>query len=71
VNPDGLTEKLIDNRPYLRCLHGYGLCLWRLNRYDEAAAISTRMLWINPSDNQGARFNLGEVNAGRAWEAES
>ena len=84
----------IDNRPYLRCLHGYGLCLlrlaeasseggWRLsqtrrspgsppqgeggNRFAESAAVFTRMLWMNPSDNQGARFNLNEVLAGRAW----
>jgi tetratricopeptide (TPR) repeat protein len=59
---------MIDNRPYLRCLHGYGLCLWRLNRFDEAAAVFTRMLWMNPSDNQGARFNLNEVRAGTPWE---
>ena len=26
----------IDNRPFLRCMHGYGLCLWRLGRFDEA-----------------------------------
>lgn len=54
-----------------RCLHGYGLCLWRQSRFDEAVATFTRMFWLNPSDNQGARFNLKEVNAGRAWEAES
>jgi len=62
-----LRWAMIDNRPYLRCLHGYGLCLWRLKRFDEAAAIFTRMLWMNPSDNQGARFNLSEVRAGREW----
>ena len=60
---------LIDNRPYLRCLHGYGLCLWRLNRIEEATAIFTRMLWLNPSDNQGTRFNLGEVLLAREWRA--
>lgn len=27
---DALPWGLIDNRPYLRCLHGKGLCLWRL-----------------------------------------
>jgi len=27
---------MIDNRPFLRCMHGYGLCLWRLGRFDEA-----------------------------------
>ncbi len=48
----------IDNRPYLRCLHGYGLCLWRLKRLAEAERIFRRMLWLNPSDNQGARFLL-------------
>ena len=24
-----LLSRMIDNRPFLRCLHGYGLCLWR------------------------------------------
>jgi hypothetical protein len=55
------------NRPCLRCLYGYGLCLWRLNLTDEAAAVFKRMLWLNPSDNQGVRSDLGEVHAGRAW----
>jgi hypothetical protein len=26
---------MIDNRPFLRCLNGYGLCLWRLGRFEE------------------------------------
>jgi hypothetical protein len=25
-------------------------------------------LWLNPSDNQGARFCLAAVEAGQAWE---
>lgn len=60
----------LDNRPFLRCLHGYGLCLWRLGRFCEAAQVFDRMLWLNPSDNQGARFLLDEVKAGTAWERE-
>jgi len=59
---------LIDNRPFLRCLHGVGLCLWRLGDLKEAAKTFTRMLWLNPSDNQGARFNLANVEAGRTWD---
>lgn len=58
----------IDNRPFLRCMHGYGLCLWRLGKSGEAAAVFERMLWLNPSDNQGARFNLHWVRAGRSWD---
>jgi hypothetical protein len=58
----------IDNRPFLRCMHGYGLCLWRLGRFDEAEHIFHRMLWLNPSDNQGVRFLIDEVKARTAWE---
>ena len=58
---------LIDNRPFLRCMHGYDLCLWRLGRFDEAERIFDRMLWLNPSDNQGVRFLIDEVKAKTAW----
>jgi len=58
----------IDNRPFLRCMHGFGLCLWRLGRFDEAERIFDRMLWINPSDNQGVRFLLKDIQAGTPWE---
>ncbi len=63
-----LAWGLIDNRPFLRCLQGYGLCLWRLGRLDEAAPVFGRMLWLNPSDNQGVRFLLPAVRAGEAWD---
>lgn len=58
----------IDNRPFLRCVSGYGLCLWRLARWDEAASIFDRMLWMNPADNQGIRFLLPAVHAKRPWK---
>jgi tetratricopeptide (TPR) repeat protein len=64
VLPWGLT----DNRPFLRCMHGYGLCLWRLGRFDEAERIFHRMLWLNPSDNQGIRFLIDDVKSKTAWE---
>jgi len=56
-----------DNRLFLRCMHGYGLCLWRLGRFREAKSIFERMLWMNPSDNQGVRFLLRAVRAKRNW----
>ena len=58
----------VDNRPFLRCMHGYGLCLWRLRRFEEALSVFNRMLWLNPSDNQGVRGLIEDVHAGRAWE---
>jgi hypothetical protein len=57
----------IDNRPFLRCMHGFGLCLWRLGRFEEAAGVFDHMLWLNPSDNQGVRFIIDEVRAREPW----
>lgn len=57
----------IDNRPFLRCMHGFGLCLWRLKRFGEAGRIFDRMLWLNPSDNQGVRFLVDQVRAKDEW----
>src|SRR5660398_318965 len=60
----------IDNRPFLRCMQGFGLCLWRLGRFEEAERIFGEILWMNPSDNQGVRFLIGEVRARKAWTEE-
>jgi len=69
ANFDGvLAWGHIDNRPFLRCMQGYGLCLWRLGRFEEASEIFDRMLWLNPADNQGIRFLIGDVRAKRSWE---
>lgn len=59
----------VDNRPFLRCMHGYGLCSWRLGRFKDAGQIFERMLWLNPSDNQGVRFLIGDVKDEADWEA--
>ena len=48
-------------------MHGYGLCLWRLERWEEAERVFDRMLWMNPSDNQGVRFLLPRVRAWGPW----
>ncbi len=66
---DGLLPwGYIDNRPFLRCMNGYGLCLWRLQRFVEAEHLFSRMLCLNPPDNQGVRFLIEEVRAKKAWE---
>ena len=57
----------INNRPFLRCLNGYSLCLWRLGRIKEADEVFTRMLWLNPTDNQGVRGLIDDVRKGEAW----
>lgn len=72
--PEGFDGVLkwghIDNRPFLRCLQGYGLCLWRLREFREAERVFERMLWLNPSDNQGVRFLIDDVRKKRRWTGE-
>ncbi|MBN2241938.1 MAG: cytoplasmic protein [Acidobacteria bacterium] len=63
-----LPWSFIGNRPFLRCMHGYGFCLWRLGRFDEAERTFQQMLRLNPSDDQGVRFLIDEVRAKKAWE---
>ena len=54
----------INNRPLLRCVHGYGLCLWHLGRLKEAEKVFTRMLWLNPTDNQGGTLSAWRSQRG-------
>jgi tetratricopeptide (TPR) repeat protein len=58
----------VDSRPFMRALHGRGLCLWRLGRADEARQVFARMLELNPHDNQGVRFLLHDLDEGLSWE---
>lgn len=58
----------IYNRPFLRCLKGYGLCLWRLGKFAEARTVFERILSLNPNDNQGVRFCWDDVRQGRSWD---
>ncbi|MBI5547432.1 MAG: hypothetical protein HY901_26415 [Deltaproteobacteria bacterium] len=58
----------IYNRPFLRALYNYGLCLWRLGRAPEAQMVFERILAFNPNDNQGARFCWDLLRRGGAWE---
>jgi hypothetical protein len=68
---DGLLPwGFIDNRPFLRCMQGYGLCLWRLRRFEEAERVFRRMLWLNPADNQGMRFLIHPVAVRKQWRAD-
>jgi tetratricopeptide (TPR) repeat protein len=58
----------VDSRPFMRALHGQGLCLWRLDQVEKARQIYAWMLELNPNDNQGARFVLRDIDAGLSWE---
>ena len=65
------------------CCHGVGWTtapsfaalhvLWlmplaELGRFAEAERLFDRMLWLNPSDNQGVRFIIDQVRAKVVWQ---
>ncbi len=58
----------LDSRPFMRALHGQGLCLWRLGQTKKACEVFGWMLTLNPNDNQGARFLLHDLDEGLSWE---
>lgn len=63
VIPPGFTGPIpwgcLENRPFLRALHGAVLCQLRLRRRRDAVSLMERLLALNPGDNQGVRFLLG------------
>jgi tetratricopeptide (TPR) repeat protein len=60
--------KQLNTRPYMRALHGLGLCNFHLGHriYDplllnESLNIFNKMLRLNPDDNQGVRYLISDV----------
>ena len=52
----------LDNRPFLRALHGKGVCSLKFAKYRKAIDSFEQLLEYNPNDNQGARYLLGEAH---------
>lgn len=69
--PDGFGGVLpwgwVDNRPFLRCLHGLGLCAWRRRRWDEAEMTFTARVWLDPTGSLDAIACLDAVRGRRRW----
>ena len=58
----GLVEwGWLENRPYLRALANLALVRMRQKRYEEALTLYEQLLTLNPNDNQGIRFVLGQA----------
>lgn len=58
---------VVENRPFLRCLHGLSRALLRSDRADDAAAALRRLLRLDPADPLGARATLTAIEAGKTW----
>ncbi|HRJ44376.1 MAG TPA: hypothetical protein PL105_20955, partial [Caldilineaceae bacterium] len=49
---------LVETRPYMRALRSLASSLWNYGEVDEAVSIYHEMMALNPSDNQGVRYQL-------------
>jgi tetratricopeptide (TPR) repeat protein len=52
---DRLEWGFIENRPFLRLYHSYGLQLWDHGETRDALEVFENLLGLSPNDNQGAR----------------
>ncbi len=68
---DKLPWVMLDNRPFLRCLHGLALERYEDEKLEEALGLFQEMLQLNPNDNQGVRAVVQELlfTMGRFEEA--
>jgi tetratricopeptide (TPR) repeat protein len=57
----------LENRPYLRALHGLCLTTWRKGDFEKALTLARRLLRMNPHDNLGARFLIESLKKGEEW----
>lgn len=65
---DRLEWGWLENRPFLRCLHGLALARYEEGEVEEALILFQELLSLNPNDNQGVRamslealFELGRL----------
>jgi len=63
-----LPRGLVDNRPFLRALHGLALCAWRQRRWSEAEQILTATVWLDPTSAMTPLALLAAVQARTPWK---
>lgn len=72
---DGFKGKLpwgwINNRPYLRALHGQCISYWALDQFKDAIKVARQILKLNPPDNQGVRFLIPDLKANHPYTVEN
>lgn len=57
----------LENRPYLRALHGLCLTQWRMKDFEKAYYIALRLMRLCPGDNLGVRGIIDEIANREEW----
>lgn len=64
---DRLAWGYLDNRPFLRTYHSYGLWYLERGEVETALSIFSDILSLNPNDNQGVRGLVIQCYFGLGW----
>ena len=68
-DPDPVISWLyLENRPFLKCFYGTGVCAWKSGNLRLAKEIFLKLLSYNPRDNQGVRMLLPHIDKGRTYD---
>ena len=62
-----LSWGFVDNRPFLRALHGLGLCAWRQGRWEDAEAVFSTRAWVDGGVTVDSIWCFDQVRARRPW----
>jgi hypothetical protein len=57
----------VDNRPFLRSLHGLMTSAWRVGDLERGETLCWGLLCLNPGDHLGASDLLAKLIAGEPW----
>lgn len=69
---DGILRWMsLENRPYLRALHGLCLVCWKMESFSEAQRIAEKLLRLCPEDNLGVRFIIDKIANQIPWSPET
>jgi len=62
-----LPHSLLNNRPFLRALHGLGLCHWRLGHPEKARPLFEYLVALEPDDPLEGRQLIDDIDRERPW----
>ncbi len=63
-----MTWMWTENRPLLRALLNYAIVLWKNNKIDKVKSLMSKIINMNPNDNQGIRYFLLGIYEGMKFE---
>jgi len=66
--PKVMRWGFLENRHLMRIIDRYAMFCWEAGKVDEALTIFRQLLKVNPTDNQGSRYNILAIRMALGYE---